>query len=119
MTRLIDKSTEIIDKIKRSGSVEQLSKKESMKINARIYNGMEAVKRDYVKRESESEWIDVNKKLPEKLSYCLVYNIISKLGTGEIAWCFYNSAGKWCGENEYYENVSHWMPLPLAPNKEK
>ncbi len=65
-----------------------------------------------------SEWIDVKKELPEKLSYCLVYNIISKLGTGEIAWCFYNSANKWCGENEYYEDVSHWMPLPKPP-KEK
>ena len=54
MPDLRDKFIDIIDKIKRSGgTVEQLSKEESMKINSRIYKGMKAVKRDYIRREND------------------------------------------------------------------
>lgn len=54
MAGLKNKSIEIIDKIKKSGSFEQLSKEESTKINARINDEMKVVKRDYARRESES-----------------------------------------------------------------
>ena len=50
MKKIKDNSIDIIDKIKRNGSVEQLSKEESIKINSRIYEGMKAVKRKYVKK---------------------------------------------------------------------
>ncbi len=35
------------------------------------------------------------------------------IDTGDkIAWAFYNSDGRWCGGNEFYENVKAWMGLP-------
>lgn len=61
-------------------------------------------------------WRDVKKELPEKFTDCLIYNIISELGTGEICWCFYNSSGQWAGQDGFFENVIAWMPLPDPPN---
>jgi len=72
MKKIRDKS---IDKIKRNGSVEQLSKEESIKINSRIYKGMKAVKRKYVRRENESKMFNIHELILLKQWYHAIEDI--------------------------------------------
>lgn len=62
------------------------------------------------------EWIKVEDELPEKLSNVLVYGMD---GMPYTAWAFYSSESRFVGRNEFYDNVTHWMPLPEPPPKEE
>ena len=55
------------------------------------------------------KWISVNNCNPKQISSVLGY------GNGMIYFLFYNSNGKWCLDNDYIENITHWMPLPEPP----
>jgi len=59
-------------------------------------------------------WRSVEDGLPEYIGAYLIY-FIEEL-SGVIAWSFFNSDKKWaipsCG---FYQNVTHWMPLPEPP----
>ena len=56
-----------------------------------------------------SEWINVKDKLPKNICCILAY------GNGMIYFAFYNSVGNFCLDNEFIENITHWMPLPKPP----
>lgn len=55
------------------------------------------------------EWISVDDVNPCRLSTVLGY------GNGMIYFLFYNSKGKFCLDNDFVENITHWMPLPEPP----
>lgn len=102
----------ILQGVEKEINTESIGNRLSEKLKEKSGNLPEVDSRNAVLADG---WREISKILPDKLTYCLVYNIISELGTGEIAWCFYNSEGKWAGENEFYNNVTHWQPLPLPP----
>lgn len=56
-------------------------------------------------------WISVKDDLPKQIGNYLVF--IDDINA--IAWTFFNSNKKWCGQNEYYNQVTHWQPLPPPP----
>jgi len=56
------------------------------------------------------EWISVDERLPEDRVSVLVWNKDSV----EIGFM---SKGKWQSWVEFYRGVTHWMPLPEAPNE--
>lgn len=62
------------------------------------------------------EWININDKLPDSIGHYLVYGGDNLHYT---AWAFFNSENKWVDFNKtsFYENVTHWMPLPSPPEK--
>lgn len=71
---------------------------------------------------SDTQWIDVNKRLPEKSWRCLVYWKANEEENWEYSVWFsdFSSLDKifiyqlfwWI----YKQKVTHWMPLPLPPN---
>lgn len=56
-----------------------------------------------------SEWISIEERLPDIIGSYLAWDGAS------LMWSFFNSCNQWCGDNEYYENATHWMPLPKPP----
>ena len=61
------------------------------------------------KADSDGQWISVSECMPERIGAYLVY------GDSVIAWAFYNSNNVWClGIGEPFE-ITHWIPLPKAP----
>jgi hypothetical protein len=58
-------------------------------------------------------WISVEDRLPEKLESFLIYD-----GT-VIAWAFLNSDSRYVdmAKCDFYNNVTHWMPLPEPPKQ--
>ena len=60
------------------------------------------------------EWIKISERLPEDIGHYLVY--YKECDIGCIAWSFYNSLGQWASSyNTFYEDITHWMPLPEPP----
>ena len=59
------------------------------------------------------KWIKTSDRLPDRIGSYLVYETIEN--SKMIAWAFFNSGKKWAGGNVFYENVTHWMPLPAPP----
>ncbi len=60
-----------------------------------------------------NEWINVEDRLPETIGHYLIY-----YNTGmekNVAWAFFTSQKRWAGGNMFYENITHWMPLPKPP----
>lgn len=59
------------------------------------------------------EWISVEDRLPDTIGDFIIYDA----GLNHIAWSFLNSNKRWVawGHNSFYENVTHWMPLPELP----
>jgi len=62
-------------------------------------------------------WISVGDRLPESIGSYLIHHKDKQLDM--IAWAFYTSKNKWAGNNEFYKNVTHWMPLPDPPDTGK
>ncbi len=62
------------------------------------------------------EWISVEDRLPDTIGSYLIYRKNKEYNT--IAWAFFNSDKMWAADNNFYEGVTHWMPLPEPP-KEK
>jgi hypothetical protein len=58
-----------------------------------------------------SEWINVKNCKPKRISCVLAY------GNGMIYFAFYSSAGNFCMDNDFIDNITHWMPLPEPPNE--
>jgi hypothetical protein len=61
------------------------------------------------------EWINVNDKMPPFLTKCIISNGIYV----NIAWSKDEDIG-WCAispfsKDFFYEDVTHWMPLPPPP----
>lgn len=59
-------------------------------------------------------WISVNDRLPDE--HCLFCDI-----DGDVYYGRYYSPNKWFadGLDDRIKNVTHWMPLPKAPNKKE
>ena len=62
--------------------------------------------------ELENPWISVDDRLPDSMNRsCLSYD------GAEISWAFYTSDGKWVIGNSFFEDITHWQPLPPPPEK--
>lgn len=59
----------------------------------------------------QSEWISVEERLPEKLTFIIVHD---EDGTVGEAFHSYDGCFEWVA-NEKMAFVTHWMPLPEAP----
>ncbi|MHB8096088.1 MAG: DUF551 domain-containing protein [Erysipelotrichaceae bacterium] len=63
-----------------------------------------------------AEWISISEKEPEESGYYLVYDS-RKYNSHNVCllWFFKKDDGYsyWEGENIY--TITHWMPLPAAP----
>jgi len=59
------------------------------------------------------KWKRLSEQKPDKLSDVLVYG--GKDTHPYIAWAFYNSDGKFATHDGIDKNITHWMPLPDAP----
>lgn len=55
------------------------------------------------------KWISVKDKLPEKAGPYLVFH--DDIGVGIALYL----GGLWLADNNHYEFVTHWMPLPEPP----
>jgi hypothetical protein len=69
---------------------------------------------NYANQQKESEWVSVEKELPEEGHEVNIVINDSYVGTAIF------SEGKFC--NDYYDiffsnNVTHWKPLPSAPKQ--
>lgn len=61
------------------------------------------------------KWIDVDERLPwEEEGVIMTYNNLVFSGWFSEGEFFYYSG---CGSAECQEGITHWMPLPLPPNK--
>lgn len=58
------------------------------------------------------QWISVKDRLPEDEEYVLIFT-----AGGSVLIVFYDSDG-WYTLEEYLREVTHWMPLPEAPEEE-
>lgn len=63
--------------------------------------------------EPAQEWIPCSERMPEQFKAILVFNEYGEVWSGayDRYWNFY------C-DNELVECVTHWMPLPAAPQQE-
>lgn len=65
-----------------------------------------------------SEWIDIEKRLPDKREQYIVYSedygMVTCLIWHEGRWVDINDAGE-PSLTEYGDCVTHWMPLPEPP----
>lgn len=61
------------------------------------------------------EWINVEEKLPRDgenvLTYCAPY-----VRTAEVLYFESNRGVNWLDGGTVFHGVTHWMPLPDAPN---
>ena len=66
-------------------------------------------------RRNADRWIPVSERLPEKDKNVLVTdNEVS-----EVYITFYMGDGLWCCDDGVYEHrITHWKPLPKAPESE-
>ena len=60
--------------------------------------------------ENQSKWISVEDRLPEMYEDVLYFNGCS-FGVDFIC-----SDGTWCDAEIHNNPITHWMPLPEAPN---
>jgi hypothetical protein len=69
--------------------------------------------------EAERRWIPVSERLPEngRLVLCVYHNDMKQPIVGEAFWSppIHPTAG-WAGWTA--QDVTHWMPLPSAPEAE-
>jgi hypothetical protein len=64
----------------------------------------------------QTRLIPVEEKLPEDCERCLVY----MSNDYEVIASYFATKGAWKNDSgEYIANVTHWMPLPPAPEVEK
>ena len=59
------------------------------------------------------KWKRLSQQKPDKLSDVLVYG--GKNTHPYIAWAFYNSDGNFATHDGIDKSITHWMPLPDAP----
>jgi len=73
-----------------------------------------------------SKWISVEDRLPERGVKVIVYfcNIQTTLigrrmndSGGNDVWMVFFADGEKANNNIYSEDITHWMPLPNAPEK--
>ena len=75
-----------------------------------------------VKEALEDKWIDVTKKKPKTLSkWDSVPVIVARdFDAMKVVGCFYSKkTGFHTDEGLPYDNVTHWMPVPVAPHMGK
>lgn len=69
-----------------------------------------------------TEWIKCSERLPERETYCLAVYRNKFLGFDHQAIkCLYRTDEYWISEAGYRylkQNITHWMPLPDAPEVE-
>lgn len=67
----------------------------------------------------KTKWISVEDMLPKDSGYYLVAYQDKYNGSISIAFDMYVKckAGEWW-ENDFMRDVTHWMPLPLAPEED-
>ena len=74
-----------------------------------------------------TEWIDVRKEIPEECEPVLIYHHIYKdIAVAELEYDMNRIPLKWHirdlfnhSESVFYDDVTHWMPLPAAPKYER
>ena len=82
----------------------------------------ELFKDEIIKNQSAKRWINVNEKLPEKNTYVLMSTT-----SGHVCTTFYTEPtnrlidckiSAWFEHaNKFHYEVTHWQPLPKAPEK--
>ena len=75
--------------------------------------GWNAYRAAMLQAEPAQEWIPCSERMPEQFKAILVFNEYGEVWSGayDRYWNFY------C-DNELVECVTHWMPLPAAPQQE-
>jgi hypothetical protein len=72
--------------------------------------------------EKPDGWISVKDRLPEVDEYVICFGMRPLQNEPFVEQGRYNEWGQWqtcdwdgCGGYEYFDKVTHWMPLPLPP----
>ena len=93
---------ELIDKVVRM-----------MKVNSEMSISRELTARCLIKLVEQTQWVKVSDRLPESIDGVLVY--VDNDGFKFIDSAYISSSGQW----SEYHNVTHWQPLPNAPEIDK
>ena len=68
-----------------------------------------------------TKWISVKDKLPEHQTTCITYTPSSNI-VCEADYEYVYGEGRWVDPVENYEEykgITHWMPMPLPPEKDE
>lgn len=69
------------------------------------------------KNQVTSDWISVDKRLPEPFVSVLGY-CPDEEPLPTVHECYLNGYGQWCSAQVYgMETVTHWMPMPEGPEE--
>lgn len=64
-------------------------------------------------------WISIKDKLPPEHTYVLTFIPSESINPIKIKWVFSNVAKEIMSSSSRFYKVTHWMPLPLAPENQK
>lgn len=73
-------------------------------------------------KAAQPQWISVKDRLPEVDEYVICFGMRPLQNEPFVEQGRYNEWGQWqtcdwdgCGGYEYFDKVTHWMPLPPPP----
>lgn len=63
------------------------------------------------------EWIPVSERMPDNTEPVLCIEKRADFGTYGQPFVCWHDGGRWVGKTNYRPIVTHWMPLPAAPQE--